>query len=176
MLILKCVGTGAIIAGAFTAARIYRKGLADKETVLGAVEQGLRFLEGRIALSEKMLCDVCRECGTKFFEGKESNLFSIFAKKLSSGSDAGRAWRESVTELKKGGCGTGLGDEEAECLLRLETAFTLSDVSRYSDSFNHAADEIKQMREQAECKRKKDGDTAMKLSLCGALAAVLLLW
>ncbi len=174
MILLKCVGAGALVAGAILASRVYKKELYEHERLPCALEQALRFLEGRIALSEKMLSDVMKECSERFFEENQDNVFGEFSKRLARGEELGKAWRESVETMKYAD-----GTEpikEKECLLRLETAFSLSDVERYSGSFIQAADEMKSLWLQAEKKRHKDGDTAMKLGLCFALAAVLVLW
>lgn len=175
MLLIKCIAAGAIVGGALLGGRTYKSDLSGREAALCGLEQGLRFLEGRIALSEKMLSDVMKECSEKFFSGKESrggDIFGIFASKLAQGEDIVLSWRESVDMLGK----NDIGEEAADCLRRLETAFTLSDIERYSESLIAAADEIKSIREKAAEKCKKDGGIAVKLCLGAAAVAVLVLW
>ena len=172
-LLLKCIGAGAILGGALLAGRTYGTGLCRKETLLGQIEQGLRFLEGRIALSEEMLSDVMQECSEKFFPKENGrDLFGLFSVRLARGAEIGAVWRECVRESTEGV----LGEEEAACLLRLETAFSLSDVERYSENFRIAADELRAFREKASEKYKKDGGIAMKLCAGAAAAIILLLW
>ncbi len=174
MLVLKCLGAGAVAAGCFLLGRAYKRELSGRELLDGRLERGLRFLEGRIALSEKMLSDVMGECSEKFFEGSEDNVFGNFSKRLAKGQALESAWKESVGEMKLSG--GEVPKREQECLMRLEGAFALSDVERYSGSFNMAAEEMKTFREEAEVKRAKEGDLAMKLMICGAAAMIMLLW
>lgn len=173
VLLLKCIGAGAILGGALLAGRTYSTGLGGREDLLGKIEQGLRFLEGRIALSEEMLSDVMQECSEKFFpKENRQDLFGLFSVRIARGEEIGSVWRACVRETAAGV----LGEEETACLLRLETAFSLSDVERYSEHFRIAADELRGFREKASDKYKKDGGIAMKLCAGAAAAVVLLLW
>jgi hypothetical protein len=78
------MGAAAIVGGAYILGNCFNKELKEKEEFASALEQGLRFLQGRIAITEKMLYEVMRETGEKVFKGKE-NVFSSFADKLSEG-------------------------------------------------------------------------------------------
>ena len=172
-IVVKCIGAGAIIGGAYILGNCFNKELREKERFDSGLEQGLRFLEGRIAITEKMLSDVMKEAGDKFFGG-EKNVFNDFLEGLLKGGEASETWRGAVEKMTYPG--GGVPEREMECLLKLEYAFTLSDVERYSENFNAAAEEMKGIRLEVEAKRKKEGSAAIKICLCGALAAVLVIW
>ena len=172
-IVVKCIGAGAIIGGAYILGNCFNKELREKERFDSGLEQGLRFLEGRIAITEKMLSDVMKEAGDKFFGG-EKNVFNDFSKGLLKGGEASETWRGAVEKMTYPG--GGVPERERECLLKLEHAFTLSDVERYSENFIAAAEEMKGIRLEVEAKRKKEGSAAIKICLCGALAAVLVIW
>lgn len=173
VLLVKCAGAGAVLGGAILAGRTYGAALCRREKLLEKIGQGLRFLEGRIALSEEMLSDGMQECSEKFFpEERGRDLFGLFSARLAGGSEIGTAWRECVRAGTEGV----LGEEEQACLLRLETAFSLSDVERYSEHFRIAADEIRTFREKAADRYKKEGGLAVRLCAGLAAALILLLW
>ena len=173
-IIVKCLGAGAVVGGAYMLGHCYCKSLSEKERFAGKLEEGLRFLEGRIAITEKMLSDVMKECGDKFFEDTDRNVFEEFSERLLKGQEVSQAWQEAVENMKYPSGER--PEKEIEVLLKLEHAFSLSDLERYSRGFNEAAEAIKKIREEAEQKRRKEGSAAVKISLCGALAAVLVLW